>query len=66
MTIKVGINGFGRIGRMVLRAAARDFPDIEIVGIDTFGESAPGGVLFKHFGITAEGVAAAVRRVAAA
>ncbi len=34
MTIKVGINGFGRIGRMVLRAAARDFPDVEIVGIN--------------------------------
>jgi glyceraldehyde 3-phosphate dehydrogenase len=34
MTIKVGINGFGRIGRMVLRAAAKDFPEIEIVGIN--------------------------------
>jgi glyceraldehyde 3-phosphate dehydrogenase len=34
MTIKVGINGFGRIGRMVFRAAAREFPDIEIVGIN--------------------------------
>jgi glyceraldehyde 3-phosphate dehydrogenase len=34
MTIKVGINGFGRIGRMVLRAAARDFSDIEVVGIN--------------------------------
>ena len=34
MTIKVGINGFGRIGRMVLRAAAKDFSDIEIVGIN--------------------------------
>ena len=34
MAIKVGINGFGRIGRMVLRAAARDFKDIEIVGIN--------------------------------
>jgi glyceraldehyde 3-phosphate dehydrogenase len=34
MTIKVGINGFGRIGRMVFRAAARDFPDIEIVGVN--------------------------------
>jgi glyceraldehyde 3-phosphate dehydrogenase len=34
MAIKVGINGFGRIGRMVLRAAARDFPDIEVVGIN--------------------------------
>jgi glyceraldehyde 3-phosphate dehydrogenase len=34
MAIKVGINGFGRIGRMVFRAAARHFPDIEIVGIN--------------------------------
>jgi len=34
MTIKVGINGFGRIGRMVFRAAAQNFPDIEIVGIN--------------------------------
>jgi glyceraldehyde 3-phosphate dehydrogenase len=34
MTIKVGINGFGRIGRMAFRAIARDFPDIEVVGIN--------------------------------
>jgi len=34
MTIKVGINGFGRIGRLVFRAAIRDFPDIEVVGIN--------------------------------
>jgi len=34
MAIKVGINGFGRIGRMVFRAAAKDFADIEIVGIN--------------------------------
>ena len=34
MAIKVGINGFGRIGRMVFRAAAEHFPDIEIVGIN--------------------------------
>lgn len=34
MTIKVGINGFGRIGRMVLRAAVQDFKDIEVVGIN--------------------------------
>ena len=34
MTIKIGINGFGRIGRMVFRAAARDFKDIEVVGIN--------------------------------
>ena len=34
MTIKVGINGFGRIGRMVFRAAVQHFSDIEIVGIN--------------------------------
>jgi glyceraldehyde 3-phosphate dehydrogenase len=34
MTLKVGINGFGRIGRNVLRAAVQNFSDIEIVGIN--------------------------------
>ncbi len=35
MAIKVGINGFGRIGRMVFRAAVENFKDdIEIVGIN--------------------------------
>ena len=35
MAIKVGINGFGRIGRMVFRAAVQNFAnDIEIVGIN--------------------------------
>ncbi len=34
-----------------------------VVGIDTYGESAPAGVLFKHFGLTAEHVAAAVEQV---
>ena len=34
MTIKVGINGFGRIGRMVFRAVTKEFPEIEIVAIN--------------------------------
>jgi glyceraldehyde 3-phosphate dehydrogenase len=34
MTVKIGINGFGRIGRNVLRAAVQNFPDIEVVGIN--------------------------------
>jgi glyceraldehyde 3-phosphate dehydrogenase len=34
MTIKVGINGFGRIGRMAFRAAAKDFQNIEVVAIN--------------------------------
>ena len=34
MTIKIGINGFGRIGRMVFRAAVQNFKDIEVVAIN--------------------------------
>jgi len=34
MTIKIGINGFGRIGRNVLRSALQSFSDIEVVGIN--------------------------------
>jgi glyceraldehyde 3-phosphate dehydrogenase len=34
MSIKVGINGFGRIGRMAFRAIAKDFKGIEVVGIN--------------------------------
>ncbi|TFW08304.1 transketolase [Oxalobacteraceae bacterium OM1] len=36
-----------------------------VVGIDTFGESAPAGVLFKHFGFTTENVVAKVKQVLA-
>ncbi|MES2889698.1 MAG: transketolase [Pseudomonadota bacterium] len=34
-----------------------------VIGIDTFGESAPAGVLFKHFGFTPDNITAVVRRV---
>jgi len=34
MTLKVGINGFGRIGRMAFRAISKDFPDMQVVGIN--------------------------------
>jgi len=34
MTIKIGINGFGRIGRNVLRCAILNFPDIEVVAVN--------------------------------
>ena len=34
MTIQIGINGFGRIGRMVFRAAVENFSDIEVVAIN--------------------------------
>lgn len=34
-----------------------------VVGIDTYGESAPAGALFKHFGLTAEKIAQAVKNI---
>jgi len=34
MTVRLGINGFGRIGRMVFRAAVQHFPDVEVVAIN--------------------------------
>ncbi|HSM19286.1 MAG TPA: glyceraldehyde 3-phosphate dehydrogenase NAD-binding domain-containing protein, partial [Hyphomicrobiales bacterium] len=48
MTIKVGINGFGRIGRMVFRAATKHFPDIEIVGINDLLEPAYLAYMLKY------------------
>ena len=38
MTVKVGINGFGRIGRLVMRIGAND-PNIEFVGVNDLVES---------------------------
>ncbi len=34
MAVKIGINGFGRIGRMVFRAVVKNFPGVEVVGIN--------------------------------
>jgi len=34
MTTRIGINGFGRIGRMAFRAVTKEFPDMEIVAIN--------------------------------
>jgi glyceraldehyde 3-phosphate dehydrogenase len=48
MTIKVGINGFGRIGRMVFRAAIKDFSDIEIVAINDLLEPDYLAYMLKH------------------
>jgi len=48
MTIKVGINGFGRIGRMAFRAAAKDFQNIEIVAINDLLEPEYLAYMLKH------------------
>jgi transketolase len=55
--------------RVAVEAGVTDFwrkyvgLDGAVVGIDTYGESAPAGELFRHFGFTAENVATAVKRV---
>jgi glyceraldehyde 3-phosphate dehydrogenase len=48
MTIKVGINGFGRIGRMAFRAAAKDFQGIEIVAINDLLDPEYLAYMLKH------------------
>jgi len=48
MTIKVGINGFGRIGRMAFRAAAKDFTNIEIVAINDLLDPEYLAYMLKH------------------
>ncbi len=50
MTIKVGINGFGRIGRSIFRAAGKDkiFADIEIVGINDLTDNKTLAHLLKY------------------
>ncbi|NDP60425.1 MAG: transketolase [Oxalobacteraceae bacterium] len=57
--------------RVAIEAGVTDFwykyvgLEGEVIGIDTFGESAPAPVLFKHFGFTVENVVAAVQRTLA-
>ncbi len=48
MAIKVGINGFGRIGRMVFRAAVQNFPDIDVVGINDLLEPDYLAYMLRH------------------
>jgi glyceraldehyde 3-phosphate dehydrogenase len=48
MTTKVGINGFGRIGRNIYRAAHKMGPDFEIVAVNDIGEAATFAHLLKH------------------
>lgn len=47
MTVRVGINGFGRIGRLVLRAAA-DSPDIDVVAVNDLVDAETNAHLFKY------------------
>lgn len=57
------------VPRVAVEAGVKDFwykyvgLEGAVVGIDTFGESAPAGVLFKHFGFTVENIVAKVKSV---
>jgi transketolase len=57
------------LARVAVEAGVSDFwfkyvgLEGKVIGIDTFGESAPAGALFKHFGFTTEKVVAAVKSV---
>ena len=48
MTIKVGINGFGRIGRMAFRAIAKEFKDMEVVAINDLLEPEYQAYMLKY------------------
>ncbi len=49
MAVKVGINGFGRIGRQVLKAIMERFPnDLEVVAINDLFDSKTNAHLFKY------------------
>ena len=58
VAVEAGVTGYWH-----KYVGAADAQDGAVVGIDRFGESAPAGVLFKHFGFTPDHVAQAVRRV---
>lgn len=48
MTVRVGINGFGRIGRQSLKAILERAPDLEVVAVNDLVDVATNALLFKH------------------
>jgi glyceraldehyde 3-phosphate dehydrogenase len=48
MTVRVGINGFGRIGRQSLRALIERTPDVEVVAVNDLVDADMNALLFKH------------------
>jgi glyceraldehyde 3-phosphate dehydrogenase len=48
MAIRVGINGFGRIGRQSLKALIERTPDVEVVAVNDLVETEINALLFKH------------------
>ena len=48
MTVRVGINGFGRIGRQSLKAILERAPDVEVVAVNDLVDTSLNALLFKH------------------
>ncbi len=48
MTVRVGINGFGRIGRQSLKALIERTPDVEVVAVNDLVDVKTNALLFKH------------------
>jgi glyceraldehyde 3-phosphate dehydrogenase len=48
MPVRVGINGFGRIGRQSLKALIERAPEIEVVAVNDLVDTATNALLFKH------------------
>jgi len=48
MAVRVGINGFGRIGRQSLKALIERAPDVEVVAVNDLVDTAMNALLFKH------------------
>ncbi|MFI5226657.1 MAG: glyceraldehyde 3-phosphate dehydrogenase NAD-binding domain-containing protein, partial [Candidatus Limnocylindrales bacterium] len=48
MSVRVGINGFGRIGRQSLKAILERAPGIEVVAVNDLVDTSLNALLFKH------------------
>src|SRR5436190_3643642 len=48
MAVRVGINGFGRIGRQSLKALIERAPDVEVVAVNDLVDTSLNALLFKH------------------
>ncbi len=48
MTVRVGINGFGRIGRQSLKALIERTPEVEVVAVNDLVDTQTNALLFKH------------------
>ena len=48
MAVRVGINGFGRIGRQSLKALIERAPDVEVVAVNDLVDAEMNALLFKH------------------